>query len=594
MPRGHYLKPNDQCETIHEAIWFDTETDPVQITPLETGHKLFQGWAAYAHWRKVSGWSKPQWFKFETINEFWAWVFAHTRPKLKLYLFCHNTSFDLPVLDTFRILPDHGWKPHKIIADGPPTMIEVRKDKSTICILDTLNWWRMPLAALGKAIGLEKGNLPRRDAPADVWDTYNRRDVEIIMRTVQHWCDFLRDNDFGGFAQTLAAQAMRTYRHRFMTHKILIDAYDKALECARAAYHGGRVEAFHIGHLTGEYHLLDVNSMFPYVMSKHSFPSVYAYYTKRTDARDLKAMLRRYHICARVNVTVEENALPALRDGRLIFPVGTFDCSLSTPELQWVLEHGTINRVYDMSIYHRAPLFKSFVREMYARRLKAKSENDPVSTLLFKLLMNSLYGKWGQRGHVYDHEYDTDDTNPCTWREVDIDTGEVTHYKQMLGWVMKLKTDAESSGSHPAIAAHVTAYARMFLHQLITEAGHENVFYCDTDSLLVNSDGLDNLRHRMDNTDLGALKLEGTFGDCEIYGAKDYRFGCKVKTKGVRSSALWLTPDTVEQEKWSGLRGMIRNGNLSMPTTSVITKRLNRRYLKGTVCPDGGVEPFRL
>lgn len=594
MSRGHYLKPNEKSETIHQAVWFDTETTPVQLSPLETGHVLMQGWAAFSQWRKSTGWSDLEWFRFEGIDEFWVWVESRTRPKTKLYVFCHNTGFDLPVMDAFHWLPEHGWEAHKVIADGPPTMIEVRKQGASLCLLDTLNWWRMPLRALGQSIGLPKLDMPGRDAGQEAWDTYNRRDVEIIARTVQRWCDFLRGNDLGGFAQTLAGQAMRTFRHRFMDHKILIDSHTNALACSREAYHGGRVEAFFIGAKQGDFYLLDVNSMFPAMMLRHTYPAVYAHYSKLTNPQDLRAMLRKYLVCARVRVTVDKPVFPTVQGGRLVFPVGTFDCALSTPELKWAIKHGAIERVYDMAMYTGQPLFRRFIREMYNLRLAARKRGDEVNAYLYKILMNSLYGKWGQRGFRYERVGETDDLDPAAWKEVDLPSGNIEHYKRILGWVMRLTRDSESAGSHPAIAAHVTAHARMHLFELIEEAGNDHVYYCDTDSVLVDSAGFECLRHRLDDTRLGALKLEGHYGDIEIHGAKDYRFGQKCKTKGVRASARWTAPNTVEQERWSGLRGMIRSGNVDMPVVTLMEKHLSRRYLKGTVTESGRVQPLVL
>jgi len=160
--------------------------------------------------------------------------------------------------------------------------------------------------------------------------------------------------------------------------------------------------------------------------------------------------------------------------------------------------------------------------------------------------------------------------------------------------VQELQREEESAGSHPAIAAHVTANARMLLWSLVADAGRDNVYYCDTDSLLVNDTGLNRLRARIDATRLGALKHEGTYTDWEIRGAKDYRFGDKTKLKGVRPSAEWLDADTVRQEKWSGLKGLLRAGNLDRPTTRLIEKHLSRRYDKGVIGPDGCVSPWLL
>ena len=41
------------------------------------------------------------------------------RKKTKLYMFCHNTAFDLPVLDAFKALPNREYKLIRAVIDAP-------------------------------------------------------------------------------------------------------------------------------------------------------------------------------------------------------------------------------------------------------------------------------------------------------------------------------------------------------------------------------------------------------------------------------------------------------------------------------------------
>ena len=478
--------------------------------------------------------------------------------------------------------------------DAPPTILKMRKGDRTIVILDTLNIWRMPLKAIGKSIGLPKLEMPPEDASKEDWDTYGKRDVEIIMRAVMMWCDMLHDEDLGGFAPTLAGQALRTFRHRFMKHKILIDNHSAALECSRACYHGGRTEAFYIGKDTGDYYLVDVHSMYPTVMQRYLFPTEIQGYSYSVSVEDLAAYLKKYLVCARVRVNTPEPCYAIHQRDKLLFPTGAFDAALSSPELAYGLSRGHIVGVYDCACYKRAPIFRAFVDELYSRRLQARANHEDVLAWQIKILMNSLYGKFGQRGRVYDTVETTPDLTPRSWTDFDADTGEPRTFRQIMGQVQVLKHEGESTQSHPAIAAHVTAYARMLLWHYITVAGHENVFYVDTDSLLVNKAGYDALGEYIHPDSLGLLGLEDRFTDIDLRGPKDYTMGERVKVKGVKASARWVTEDTVEQEQWSGIRGLLRADSLDMPRTKTIRKHLHRVYDKGVVGPSGRVSPFVL
>ncbi|GAF92934.1 unnamed protein product, partial [marine sediment metagenome] len=51
--------------------------------------------------------------------------------------------------------------------------------------------------------------------------------------------------------------------------------------------------------------------------------------------------------------------------------------------------------------------------------------------------------------------------------------------RYLLGEIFELVGYGECFNSFPAIAAEVSAYARMYLYKLMKQAKFENVFYCD-------------------------------------------------------------------------------------------------------------------
>jgi hypothetical protein len=299
-------------------------------------------------------------------------------------------------------------------------------------------------------------------------------------------------------------------------------------------------------------------------------------------------------VVARVTLRTDEPRYAFLYRDKLVFTVGDFTNSLTTPDLLYALEHGHLTRVYEAAVYDASPLFARFVTEVYKLRLEAKAAGNDVQHYLLKILLNSLYGKFAQRGTVWEHAGIAPDLDVRVWAEVDVDGGVVRHFRQFGGLVQEKLTDPESLDSHPAIASHVTAYARALLWDLIVQAGRPNVFYCDTDSLYVNAEGFRRLRARIDPAALGALKHEATYPWLVIHGAKDYEAPAHRVCKGVRASATWLDRNTVQQEKWSSLKGLLRSGDLSAPTTELIEKRLSRVYDKGTVTRSGRVLPLRL
>lgn len=594
MRRPHYLKANQSSEYPRHCVWLDTETNPVQIAPDTIKHVLHFGWACYRRRSRGHKWSKPHWYRFTTPQQFWLWLTEHIGPKESYTLFAHNGAFDLPVLDSFNWLQDDGWLLKNAVIDSPPIILKWHKEGRTIKFIDTLNIWRMSLKAIGASIGMEKLDMPDGWDDIETADKYCQRDVEIIMTACIQWFDFLRINDLGGFAPTLASQAVRAYRHRFMPHKILIDDNEDALPLARAAYHGGRTECFYIGEIDGPLYQLDVNSMYPDVMRSNLMPTVLIGVYRRVSHLELAKLLKSFCIVAEVTITTDVPVFPQFSQGKLIFPVGTFDTVLTTPELIHALDNGYVQDIDRVCIYERQNIFRDYVDYFYQLRQQAKQRGDKSASLYIKILMNSLYGKFGQRGRVYETVDNIDSKEIKTWTEIDADTNTVIQFRQFAGMVQELKDEPESRDSHPAIAAHVTAYARMKLWYLYQDAGMENLYYSDTDCLVVNQTGYDNLYHSIDEHALGALKLERVIKHASIRGPKDYVFDDLFALKGVKSTALWLDRNTVEQEQWAGLRGLMLRGQLDAPTTKTIIKHLTRQYTKGHREPSGRVTPYKV
>jgi hypothetical protein len=118
------------------------------------------------------------------------------------------------------------------------------------------------------------------------------------------------------------------------------------------------------------------------------------------------------------------------------------------------------------------------------------------------------------------------------------------------------------------------------------------VFYCDTDSLVVDKVGYDALAPFYLGNDLGELKLERQFSHLVIHGCKDYEFGDIKKIKGVRKNATQLSANSYQQSGFIKFRGMVRAGNLDSMVVSPMVKTLKRDYQKGSVLSTGVVAPY--
>jgi hypothetical protein len=315
-------------------IFYDCETIEQQLTPTVSKHKLRLG-VACAVTRYASGdRQREKWITFKTPEQFWKFVLRYTHKKTKTYLIAHNQHFDFPAVDGFRKLAEAGYSQSLPILDSNLFIISYRAADRSIVVLDSLNYFKFSIEYLGKTLGLPKGKIDFKTCSEADLKAYCKRDVEILKKTFLTWISFLLTNDLGNFKYTVASQAFNAYRHRFMNVPLYIHAHKSATHLERMSYRGGRVEAYYIGDHFGDIHVYDFNSLYPYIMRKESVPTKLVKFSNSVALNRLLDLIDDYCIIANVDIAIEKAAIGIKRE-RLIFPVGSFNCTLTTPELQW-------------------------------------------------------------------------------------------------------------------------------------------------------------------------------------------------------------------------------------------------------------------
>lgn len=594
MRRAHWLRANKGVELPTHTVFFDTETKPVSVTDRAVEARLWFGWGCYTRRHRGLRWTPPQWLRFEDQVTFWDWIESLTRDKKKLYIFAHNLAFDATVTHAIRILRLRGWVLKGAIVDDPPSVLRYQRGNRAIVLLDTLNIFRMSLAQIGSYIGLDKLPMPDGSESPDKWDEYGRRDVEIIRLAMQKYWQTLRKWDLGNFAYTLPGQAFAAFRHRFLKTGIYIDDNGTSHDLARRSYAGGRVECFRIGKIKDRVHCLDINSQYPWIMSTLPTPTRLITTVRRTSESEILEWTKKWCVIADVTLQTDEPIFPLKQDGHLVFPVGRFRTALPNWELVEAIESGAVQRIHSASVYERSMVFRPYVEFFWDARARAREAGDDVLAWMCKLFLNSLYGKFGQAGRVFEDISLTNSDEIKVWVEWDADEKTLHKYRQFGGLVQEQVREGESRESHPAIAAHVTSGARLALWKLIQRAGKDDVLYCDTDSIFVTDVGLERLETALDPNKLGSLKLEWSSDSVEIRGLKDYTRDGMDKIKGVRASATRLGNNQYEQDVFRGFRGMLQHGDMDRQIITRTVKTLKREYLKGTVDLNGIVSPLRL
>lgn len=579
---SHIVRGNARGNVPQHRIYVDTEAFMEYLDPERQRQTLWFGWACYERARPDRDYhvASEDWLHFTTAEQFFAWCEQRAFKRTCTYIYAHNLQYDAALLALSTMAAVNGWTVTEYVPANHLLWLTLRKDTRTLLFVDTLNYFPTSLATLGKNIGVLKAQAEQYPQPVAWWSAYCRQDVTVIQAAMRSYFTMIVEHDLGAYRKTAAGQAYGAWRHRFMSYPVLILADERIEALERSAYHGGRCEVFYDTPITEPLFALDINSMYPWVMRDGLFPHRKALKGRTLSLEKLAEILADYAVVARVRVNTDEPVYPYQSPERILYPVGCFETSLSSPELTYALEHGHIEACYEWVSYEQAPLFRDYVETLYQLRRDYAAAGNIAFAYLCKLLLNSLYGKFGQRGFRWmgcpnlPPDFDGDVLGNCEAG------GPVLTHRVRFGETWHREQASEAFESFPAIAAHVTAAARMALWRLRMAASAPNVYYCDTDSLYVNEAGYGALQGEIDPAQLGRLKLEGAYRAAHFRAPKDYRVDSTERIKGVRGNAVQLAPDAYEQVQFESYDRVLARGADGEIVVTFITKRLTRRNLQ--------------
>lgn len=595
MRKEGYVPQAKGTQRPTNVIFFDTETSLIDIGNNVKKHSLKVGVGVYTRTHKKNYFVEQDKLIFKQSDDFWTWAISKHRSKTHLYLTAHNIVYDMVIVDGFKTLDKLGYELQSFYSKGGVSVFRYKNDKGSLTLLDNLNLFPGKLANYGEKFNLPKLIIDFDNTTIKALIKYCERDVDIIMRLWRKWCMFLDTHNLGNFKCTLAATAFNAYRTKYLKHKIYIHNDEQALIQERKSYRGGRTEAFYKGALDNQdYYYLDINSMYPYVMQNNEYPRGLAGNITNPSVNYLENRLKFYSVIIDTTLNTDKNPYPYKVNGFTAYPTGRFRTTLTTPEIMYALKNDHIVKIHSLYWYTRAPLFNQYVKELYQLKTEYQKENNAEFRNIAKMLLNTLYGKWGQMGFEQNLLGTNTDENISVEYGYDMIRKERYIINTINGQSFITYKTGESRYSFPAIASHVTAYGRMMLYDLITRAGQMNCFYCDTDSVIVNEIGYKRLEHLMDDIVIGQLALEARSREVRINAPKDYVFGELIKRKGIKKDAKEVANGVFRQEQWSRFSGLAKNGTLSDYTTKTVNKTLYRNIHSGVLTKSGWITPFCL
>jgi len=409
-------------------------------------------------------------------------------------------------------------------------------------------------------------------APDDV--DYNRHDCLGLYEVLEKFF-----GQFDVYAETVASQALKVYRSHFL--KDTLHSPPAFVEAAaRAAYVGGRCEVYR--HDPARLNKYDVNSLYPRAMLD---PVPVEYLSASRRLTDRENEIGFYE----ADISYPDCYLPVLPmmiENRLFFPVGNFHGFFTSLELLEADRAGASIKIRMGYIFRTDRIFAEYVDSLYKMKLQAERDGNAAIRWISKKLLNSLYGKFGQR-----REQSVYIRDPGTPR-IDMSNPRSPIIEPVPGLPGVAMYERLSRSMHilPHIAATVTSRARLLDHKYLSDAGQ--IWYTDTDSVFTD-------REIPTGEALGDLKLEGT-GDFQAYGLKEYKFDGEMNIKGVSLTVTdpttgkktidrtigerYIAGDAIHYKRMSGIKEQMRRGRTRLERidqTKIRRVRIEKRARVG-------------
>lgn len=499
---------------------------------------------------------------FGTPEALWGYVASFTSPKHRTVCYAHNLSFDLRITNALGLLPEFGFECKGIALNNYSCWARFSDGKRTLWLCDSLSFIPTALDRIASLAKMHKEPLPADDAPDEVWLERCRADVEVTRAAMLRVIRFIHTDNLGDFRLTGSAQASAAFRHRFLRAKsLLIHTDEEALAAERQAAWSGRAEVWRHGTTNEQLHEWDYEFAYTRLAYDLELPTKLIAAHSGIPYKRLERVMSEYAVLADVDVSSEMPLVPTAHNGGIVWPIGRFATTLWDYELRMLADSGATIKVNRYWYYRRAPILKSWAEWMMDKLNADAADVDPIVRVMLKDWSRALIGRFGLRYSTMD-EVATLATSDVRLRGMwDVDDAQVRTYLQLGRKLFEQGEKVESPNSTPMVMSAIMSAGRVRLWGAMQHAGEGNVYYCDTDGIIVNDIGSRALQRATRSNALSGLRHKAAYSGGHFRAPRNIDLGTQRRVNGAPRKAERVAESEYRGEVWESLPAALRKGN---------------------------------
>ena len=526
----------------------------------------------------------------EVISKAIMYLLSCTNPKETTTVYIHNLSgFDSMFILNWLLYDTNNYKVSTIIRNSKVYNIKINnisfQDSYLLLPISLQKMSKLFINKDKKTLDIIK-HITIDQIQENIDDIYNYLYTDVY--NLYHSLIKIQSIVFDNFnicitnSLTTPSLAMRIFKLHYLQNNTIFKSNSNTSieEFLRQTYIGGITNIFIPHNYNGEnIYQYDINSSYPYQMTK-PLPSGEPKWIKNPNSTIDKTTLNDLFGFLYVKIYVPYSDIPPIsiksKSKGIYQPYGVFEVNIFSEELlnSIRLYNVKVLHIYSFLVFNKEPLLKPFSTDLYNKRINS---NNQGSNTLFKLILNSLYGKFAMKTDQ-NKTIITPNNDLKLYEETipNINYNKITKYKTIMTLSVSSKENiypntpqhiksmimrSKNTNIAVQLASAITAYARIDLINKIKYINKSHkVYYTDTDSIFTSAN--------LETTNkLGALKLENILTKAYFITPKCYRLITTDKQKITKFKGL-IQP---EQDKLSNnfFKQALTQNNNTKPITFI-------------------------